>query len=116
MDNVSTRNRNLALVFQSFALFPHMNVYKNVEFGLRMHRIEPDERRKRVIETLKRENGEGEQAVMPPEGLTPGAPPPGSGGFAGGPGFNAVNQTMLKEGEPTNRILLQQPLSNEPEA
>jgi spermidine/putrescine transport system ATP-binding protein len=52
VDNVSTRNRNLALVFQSFALFPHMNVYRNVEFGLKMHRIEPDERRKRVIETL----------------------------------------------------------------
>jgi spermidine/putrescine transport system ATP-binding protein len=52
VNNVSTRNRNLALVFQSFALFPHMNVYKNVEFGLKMHRIEPDERRKRVIETL----------------------------------------------------------------
>ena len=55
-------------------------------------------------------NAPEEQAVMPPEGLTPGAPPPG-GGFQGGEGFNAVNQTMLKEGEPTNRILLQQPLS-----
>ena len=59
-------------------------------------------------------NGPGEGAVMPPEGLTPGAPAPGGapggGAFAGGPGFNAVQQTMLKEGEPTNRVLLQQPL------
>lgn len=49
-------------------------------------------------------NGEGEQPV-PPEGS--------SAAFASGPGFNAVSQTMLMEGEPTNRILLQQPLSNE---
>jgi hypothetical protein len=46
-------------------------------------------------------NGEGEQAV---------APPGSSAAFGGGPGFNAVNQTMLQEGEASNRIMLQQPL------
>ena len=54
-------------------------------------------------------NAPEEQAVMPPEGLTPGAPPPGSGPMTG-PGFNSVQQTMVKEGEPTNRLLLQQPI------
>jgi hypothetical protein len=54
-------------------------------------------------------NGAGEQAVMPPEGLTPGAPTPGGGPLTG-PDFNAVNQTMVKGGEAQNRLMLQQPL------
>jgi hypothetical protein len=48
-------------------------------------------------------NGEGEQGV----------PPEGASAFQGGPGYNAVNQTMLQNGEPSNRILLQQPLGPE---
>jgi spermidine/putrescine transport system ATP-binding protein len=52
MENVPTRLRHLALVFQSFALFPHMNVYENVEFGLKMHRFEASERKKRVMDVL----------------------------------------------------------------
>jgi hypothetical protein len=47
--------------------------------------------------------GEEEQAV----------PPEGSSAFAGEGDFNAVNQTMLMEGQPTNRTLLQQPLTDE---
>jgi hypothetical protein len=58
-------------------------------------------------------NAPGEQAVMPPEGLTPGAPPPGGGPLTG-PGYNSVQQTMVKEGEPTNRLLLQQPIGTPP--
>ena len=58
-------------------------------------------------------NGPGEQAVMPPEGLTPGAPAPGSGPM-NGPGFNAMAQTMVKEGEPSNRLMLQQPIGPPP--
>jgi ABC-type Fe3+/spermidine/putrescine transport system ATPase subunit len=46
--------RNTSLMFQNFALFPHMNVWKNVEFGLEMRRIAPEERRKRVSATLER--------------------------------------------------------------
>jgi hypothetical protein len=60
-------------------------------------------------------NGMGEQAVMPPEGLTPGAPPPGSAPLVG-PGYNAASQTMVKEGEPTNRLLFQQPVGPPPAA
>jgi hypothetical protein len=58
-------------------------------------------------------NGPGEQAVMPPEGLTPGAPAPG-GAPMSGPGFNAMAQTMVKEGEPSNRLMLQQPIGPPP--
>ena len=36
MEGVPPYRRNIGLVFQSFALFPHLSVIKNVEFGLRM--------------------------------------------------------------------------------
>ena len=44
--------REVGLVFQNYALFPHMSVHENVEFGLRMHGVEKDERRRRVGEAL----------------------------------------------------------------
>jgi hypothetical protein len=59
-------------------------------------------------------NGAGEQAVMPPEALTPGAPPPGGGAPVAGEGFNAASQQMIKGGEPTNRLLFQQPIGPPP--
>lgn len=45
--------RNIGVVFQNYALFPHMNVYKNVEFGLKMHKVPKQERKKRVEEALE---------------------------------------------------------------
>jgi spermidine/putrescine transport system ATP-binding protein len=44
--------REVNTVFQSYALFPHMTVYDNVAFGLRMHGQAPDEIRRRVGEAL----------------------------------------------------------------
>ncbi len=42
------RRRNIAMVFQSYAVFPHMKVYDNIAFGLRMRRIPEMEVRRRV--------------------------------------------------------------------
>ncbi len=42
------RNRKIAMVFQSYAVFPHMTVYENIAFGLRMQKIEKDALDKRV--------------------------------------------------------------------
>ena len=44
--------RNVGMVFQNYALFPHLSVFDNVAFGLRMRRIPPDELRGRVEEAL----------------------------------------------------------------
>src|SRR3546814_2031097 len=40
------------MVFQSYALFPHMTVAENVAFGLEMQKVGRAEREKRVLETL----------------------------------------------------------------
>jgi multiple sugar transport system ATP-binding protein len=37
VNNVPVRDRDVAMVFQSYALYPHMTVYENMAFGLRMH-------------------------------------------------------------------------------
>ena len=44
--------RNVNTVFQSYALFPHLNVADNVAFGLKYQRVTKEERRKRVSEAL----------------------------------------------------------------
>jgi spermidine/putrescine transport system ATP-binding protein len=53
MDDVPPYERNLALVFQTFAIFPHMNVWSNVEFGLKMRKFEKEERSRRVRDVLR---------------------------------------------------------------
>lgn len=46
--------RNIGMVFQGYALFPHMTVAKNVAFGLEMRRLPPHEIQRRVREALAR--------------------------------------------------------------
>ena len=50
---IHPRNRRLGVVFQSYALFPHMTVADNVGFGLDMLAIERNQRDKRVADTLR---------------------------------------------------------------
>jgi spermidine/putrescine transport system ATP-binding protein len=45
--------RNVNTVFQSYALFPHLDVAKNVAFGLKYHKVNKEERAKRVGEALE---------------------------------------------------------------
>jgi putative spermidine/putrescine transport system ATP-binding protein len=51
--NIPTDKRNIGMVFQRYVLFPHMNVEKNVGFGLRMRGAETSDITKRVAEVLE---------------------------------------------------------------
>ena len=48
--------RGLAMVFQNYALYPHMTVFQNVEYGLRITGVPKDEREARVMEALETVN------------------------------------------------------------
>ncbi|MBD0864880.1 MAG: ABC transporter ATP-binding protein [Rhodobacteraceae bacterium] len=48
IDNLPPRDRGIAMVFQNYAVFPHLTVFENVGFGLRMQKLPNDEVTKRV--------------------------------------------------------------------
>jgi multiple sugar transport system ATP-binding protein len=51
--NVAPKDRDIAMVFQSYALYPHMTVAENMGFALKIAGIDKDEREKRVREAAK---------------------------------------------------------------
>ena len=54
VDNLSPKDRGISMVFQNYAVFPHMTVFENIGFGLRMQKLPDDEVRRRVERTAKR--------------------------------------------------------------
>lgn len=53
VNDVAPKDRDIAMVFQSYALYPHMTVYKNMAFGLELRKIPKDEIDRRVREAAK---------------------------------------------------------------
>ncbi|MBN2593657.1 MAG: ABC transporter ATP-binding protein [Sedimentisphaerales bacterium] len=53
VNNVPPRNRDVAMVFQNYALYPHMNVYQNMAFALKMRNVSRFEIKKRIEDTAK---------------------------------------------------------------
>ena len=53
VNNLAPRDRDIAMVFQSYALYPHMTVRGNLEFGLRMRKVDSREIDKRVDEAAE---------------------------------------------------------------
>ena len=51
--NVPAEKRHVNTVFQSYALFPHMTIFENVAFGLRMQKVSEAEIKPRVMDALK---------------------------------------------------------------
>ncbi len=48
INDVLPKDRDIAMVFQNYALYPHMNVYKNMAFGLMLRKVDPAEIDRRV--------------------------------------------------------------------
>jgi multiple sugar transport system ATP-binding protein len=53
VNDVPPKDRNIAMVFQNYALYPHMNVYKNMAFGLKLRRTPKLEIDRRVREAAR---------------------------------------------------------------
>ncbi|MFC6038170.1 ABC transporter ATP-binding protein [Paenisporosarcina macmurdoensis] len=53
INEVPANERQVNTVFQDYALFPHLNVFENVAFGLRIKKIKKEEINRRVLEALK---------------------------------------------------------------
>jgi multiple sugar transport system ATP-binding protein len=53
VNNVAPKDRDIAMVFQSYALYPHMTVFDNMAFGLKLRKMPKDEIEQRVREAAK---------------------------------------------------------------
>jgi multiple sugar transport system ATP-binding protein len=53
VNHVPSRDRDIAMVFQSYALYPHLSVYENIAFGLRLKKVPKKELDQRVQEAAK---------------------------------------------------------------
>lgn len=59
INSLPANKRNVNTIFQRYALFPHLNVYENIAFGLKVKKVPKNEIKKRVSEMLKLVNLEG---------------------------------------------------------
>src|SRR4249920_1045970 len=53
VNHVPSRNRDIAMVFQSYALYPHLSVYENIAFGLRIKKVPKAEIESRVSDAAR---------------------------------------------------------------
>jgi len=53
VNDLEPRDRDIAMVFQNYALYPHLTVYQNMAFGLRLHHEAKDEIERRVRDTAR---------------------------------------------------------------
>src|SRR4029077_13060597 len=53
VNGVAPKDRNIAMVFQNYALYPHMSVYDNLAFALKLRKFSKPEIKKRVVDAAK---------------------------------------------------------------
>jgi len=53
VNKVPPKDRDVAMVFQNYALYPHMNIFKNMAFGLKLRRINKNQIKKRVMDAAQ---------------------------------------------------------------
>jgi multiple sugar transport system ATP-binding protein len=97
VNDIPPKDRDIAMVFQSYALYPHMSVYDNMAFGLRLRRTPRSEIDRRVREAA---------AILGIEGLLQRRPRQLSGGQRQ---RVAVGRAIVRE---PNVFLMDEPLSN----
>ncbi len=59
VNNVAPKDRNVAMVFQNYALYPHMTVFNNIGFGLKMAKMDKETIRQKVTKTAQMLDIEG---------------------------------------------------------
>ena len=67
ISNVPANKRDVGMVFQDYAIFPHLSVFENVAFGLKQRKIKSAEIKSRVAEILKIVHLGGSEQKMPHE-------------------------------------------------
>jgi len=97
VNDVAPKDRDIAMIFQTYALYPHMTVYQNLEFSLRMRKIDARKRRLRVEEAA---------AMLELEPLLKRKPAELSGGQRQ---RVAMGRAIVRE---PNVFLMDEPLSN----
>jgi sn-glycerol 3-phosphate transport system ATP-binding protein len=65
VSRVSPSHRNISMVFQSYALFPHLSVKENIQFGLKARGVKKPERESRVNDVLKQVSLISQQDKLP---------------------------------------------------
>ncbi len=53
VNDIAPKDRDIAMVFQNYALYPHMTVYENMAFGLKLRKIPKDEIKRKVLEAAQ---------------------------------------------------------------
>ena len=53
MNNVAAKDRNISMVFQNYALLPHLNVFDNIAFGLKIRKTPKAERKQKVLDAAR---------------------------------------------------------------
>ena len=53
VNDMEPKNRDIAMVFQNYALYPHMTVFDNISFGLQIRRVPKAEIKEKVAEAAK---------------------------------------------------------------
>ncbi|ASZ64390.1 glycerol-3-phosphate ABC transporter ATP-binding protein [Bacillus cereus] len=52
-NDLESKDRNLSMVFQNYALYPHLSVEENILFGLKVRKVQKEERQKRLMEAIE---------------------------------------------------------------